>query len=85
MVALSGYLPLSSKFKEIAQETNKQTPILMCHGVDDDVVQYSWGRSSFELLKNNSFNVDFKSYRNMGHSASQNELMDVVKFLKNNL
>lgn len=51
----------------------------------DDVVNYSWGQSSFELLQNYGFTVDFKSYQNMGHSASQEELMDILKFIKSNL
>lgn len=80
MVALSGYLPLSNKLKEICQ--NKKTPILMCHGTVDEVVQHSWGRSSFEILVDHGCSVDFKSYQNMGHSASPKELNDVVEFIK---
>lgn len=85
MIALSGYLPLSSKLKEIMTESNKKTPILMCHGTHDDVVQYSWGQSSFGLLNKSGYNVDFKSYHNMGHSATQDELNDVLEFIKKNL
>ena len=85
MIALSGYLPLSYKLKEIMKESNMKTPILMCHGLNDDVVQYSWGRSSCELLIKSGYTVDFKSYHNMGHSATQNELNDVLEFIKKNL
>jgi predicted esterase len=55
----------------------------MCHGTADEVVKHSWGRSSFELLKDHGCIVDFKSYKNMGHSASDDELMDVLEFIKN--
>lgn len=57
----------------------------MCHGTMDDVVNFSWGKSSWDLLHNHGFTVDFKSYQNMGHSASQEELIDILKFMKSNL
>ena len=57
----------------------------MCHGTHDDVVNYSWGQASCKLLQENGINVDFRSYKNMGHSASQEELMDVLQFMKTNL
>lgn len=57
----------------------------MCHGTQDDVVNYSWGKTSFDLLNGNGYTTEFKSYQNMGHSASQEELMNILSFVKSNV
>ncbi|KAJ3033729.1 hypothetical protein HDV00_005879 [Rhizophlyctis rosea] len=78
---LSGYSP-TADLESRKKETNKDTPILMCHGDADEVVPYSWGQMSYDLVKSLGFKINFKSYRNMGHSSSDAELRDVSTFLK---
>lgn len=48
------------------EEENKDTPVLMCHGDCDQVVNYHFGKRSFEELKKTGLNVDFKTYQFMG-------------------
>ncbi|KAJ3312115.1 hypothetical protein HDV04_003369 [Boothiomyces sp. JEL0838] len=85
LVALSGYLPLSSKIESIKASVNDKTPIFMGHGTDDQVVQYEWGKKSMETLKSMGFNVTFRPYSGMGHSACDDELRDLSQFLSSKL
>lgn len=87
IVAMSGYLPLSLKFKEFigSSEANKGTPILMAHGTHDVVVPVALGLMSEALLKEEGYNVTMKTYQGMGHSACPEELDAVEAFLQKNL
>lgn len=82
LAILSGYLPLLKKIQEVRKDVNLQTPILMCHGLEDEVVQYHWGKQSATKLKDLGHTVEFKQYSGMGHSAGQEEMEDLVTFLK---
>nr|CAG8436128.1 8093_t:CDS:2 [Entrophospora candida] len=70
IVGLSGFL------------TNKNTPIFMAHGDRDMVVNYQFGKRTSEFLKNNGYNVTFKTYNGMDHSSSDQEVYDLTSFLK---
>ncbi|KAJ1918783.1 hypothetical protein H4219_002402 [Mycoemilia scoparia] len=82
MVVLSGYLPLHSKVFSMASKESKLVPIFQGHGTDDQVVSYKFGQQSRDELANNKYNVEFNSYSDMGHSACDDELKDLVKFLE---
>ncbi|KAI9138474.1 Phospholipase/carboxylesterase/thioesterase [Paraphysoderma sedebokerense] len=82
VAALSGYLPMRNKAKELMKETNKSTPIFMGHGDADEVVQHKWGSLTADALKALGYSVEFHTYRGMPHSASDDELKDVLGFLK---
>ena len=47
---MSGYVPLSHQ-PPLLSEANTATPVLMCHGDCDPVVDYSFGQRSYEELK----------------------------------
>ncbi|KAI8901616.1 acyl-protein thioesterase-like protein 1,2 [Globomyces pollinis-pini] len=81
LVCLSGYLPLAAKMDTLQKTTNKATPIFMGHGTADQVVNYQWARLSEERLKSLGYNVDFKSYAGMEHSANDTEFKDLLEFL----
>lgn len=87
IVGMSSYLPLDTKLPEFLAEGNhnQDTPILMCHGDADPVVPTSIGRSSAELLKKTGFDVTWKEYAGMAHSACLEELDDVEAFLASRL
>jgi predicted esterase len=46
------------------------------------VVNYGFGVSTYNALKELGADVDFKTYRGMGHSAMPSELAAVSAFLK---
>ncbi|KAI1398842.1 Phospholipase/carboxylesterase [Hypoxylon fuscum] len=83
IVALSSYLPLDSKFGDFVQENdnNRRTPILMCHGDQDQVVPYGLGKMSYEMIKSQGFDVTMKTYPGMPHAADPEELDEIEQFL----
>ncbi|KAI9197359.1 Phospholipase/carboxylesterase/thioesterase [Polychytrium aggregatum] len=82
VIALSGYLPLSKQILESHKDTNKETPFLLGHGDEDDVVALNWGKMSTAALTNLGFKINFKVYRGMGHSTCEQEIQDITQFLK---
>lgn len=84
---MSGYLPLPKAADPASlalSEANKTTPILMCHGDEDEVVHFDWGKKSLAALKTllGESAVDFHVYPGMGHSACMEEIQEVIKFVK---
>jgi len=80
---LSCYLPGANNFSQQVLETNKSTPFLMCHGEDDSVVQFEWGKKSFDMLVSLGMtNGKFVNYEDMGHSASYDEIRDCLEFIQ---
>lgn len=81
---MSTYLPLRNA-SSIVSEANLPTPVLLCHGDADPVVQYKYGQQSHAVLKSFGVKAQFNTYPRMPHSASPEELADVATFLKQHL
>ncbi|KAJ9500292.1 hypothetical protein H2202_004087 [Exophiala xenobiotica] len=83
---LSCYLVLADKVKEFAKEANevnRDTPFFMGHGDRDEVVKYKWGQHTAEVLRKElGHKVEFKTYRNLPHSAAPEEIDDLEEFIK---
>lgn len=77
IVALSSWLPMHQEF---SSKTSK-IPVLQCHGDCDPVVPYKWGQLSSTFLKKIASSHDFKTYRGLGHSSSEEEMEDVKTFI----
>ncbi|XP_050499275.1 acyl-protein thioesterase 1 [Diabrotica virgifera virgifera] len=84
VAALSCWLPLNKSFPA-AKKTEDTLPILQCHGDCDPVVPYKWGQMTASVLKNMLKDVEFKSYRGLSHSSSDEELNDIKQFITKNL
>ncbi|CAF0758263.1 unnamed protein product [Adineta ricciae] len=85
VLALSTWLPLSSAFPDalVAGDKKLNLPVLQCHGNRDPVVEIQWGRMTEGLFKIMGFKeYVFKEYRGMVHSSSDEEIHDVVNFIK---
>jgi len=82
VIALSSYLPRDKSFPNVVNKTSLSTPLLMCHGEADPLVKYQWGVSSFKVLEGLGVQGTFKSYKNLVHSANDQEIEDVNQFLK---
>ncbi|KAK3654702.1 hypothetical protein LTR56_003975 [Elasticomyces elasticus] len=80
---LSCYLLLKDKVQSMvpSDSPNKATPIFMGHGDADQVVRYAWGKMTADTLKGWGWNVDFKTYRGLPHSAAPEEIDDLEKYL----
>ncbi|ETK93605.1 hypothetical protein L915_03242 [Phytophthora nicotianae] len=81
IIAMSGYLPRYASF-QFAPET-VDVPLLMCHGEQDPVVRFDYGKMSKEKLETAGVkNIEFHSYPDMEHGACMEELDDVTKWLQ---
>jgi len=81
IVGLSTWLSLRRE-APIISEANKETPIILCHGTSDPVVQFEFGQGTYNTLKELDAKVEFKAFPGMGHQANPEELQDVENFLK---
>jgi predicted esterase len=81
-ISLSGYLALADKFAERIKPVNKDTPLLMFHGDADQVINVNFGRRSHEALEKMGINAKLTVIPRMPHTATEQELMDVAKWIK---
>ncbi|KAI5221797.1 Phospholipase/carboxylesterase [Aureobasidium subglaciale] len=81
---LSCYLLLRGKIRDMipSENPNKQTPIFMGHGDADPVVRYQWGQATAQTLQEWGWNVDFKTYKGLPHSAAPQEINDLERYIK---
>lgn len=80
ILALSTYLPLATSIREEAASANAETPILMAHGTEDDVVPCPAGEKSQRLLTSLGYDVLWRSYP-MPHTLCAAEIADVAAWL----
>nr|ABD83287.1 Fgenesh protein 43 [Beta vulgaris] len=88
LVGLSGWLPCSSSLRtwmeesQEAQQRSASPPILLCHGLADEVVAHEHGERAMKTLASIGFeNVTFRSYNGLGHYTIPEETEEVCKWL----
>jgi len=84
ILVLSGYIITPQKVKwECLQ---KDTSILMCHGMVDFMVPYKGALQTRDMLKENGFTqVELKTYEALDHGVNDKEISDTIKWLKKRL
>lgn len=80
VLALSAYLPLRDSLSGEASDSNRSTPILMCHGKQDQVIALPMASASRDTLVSLDFAVDWREYT-MAHSVCPEEISDISKWL----
>ncbi|KAF4972119.1 hypothetical protein FSARC_1259 [Fusarium sarcochroum] len=87
IVGLSSWLLLAKTFADIVKPTdaNRQTPVMMFHGEEDPIVHFQRGKLSADMLKELGYDVSWRTYPGMGHSACLEELDEVETFLRKQL
>src|SRR6185503_2980477 len=83
-MALSTYLPLRQTVASEAAAANRDLPILMCHGLRDQMVPATLGKTSRDLLQGLGYAVEWQSYP-MEHSVCMEEVGDIAKWLQSRL
>ena len=79
IMALSTYLVLPDTLGSEALEANEQTPVLFCHGSEDDVVHPERGRSAHDLLQSRYPERDIRWHDfPMSHQVCPEEI-EVIK------
>ncbi|MEX0732631.1 MAG: alpha/beta fold hydrolase [Aquisalimonadaceae bacterium] len=81
MMALSTYLPLTDTAEAERVDANADTPILMCHGTMDPVVELRMGETSRETLATLGYPVEWHTYP-MGHQVCMEEINDISRWLQ---
>jgi len=84
IIGLSCWLPMHKSFP-YGGANLQRPPLLQCHGEADPLVHYSFGLMTSQLLKSQLPKYTFKSYPNLGHSSSEQELEDIKIFMKETL
>ena len=79
MVCMSGYLIFPEVHMDVSHSSNRDTPILVCHGTRDDMVPFTAGQKTVDFLRENGWEVDFEHYP-MFHEVCMSEIEKVGKF-----
>lgn len=80
IVALSGYLPFNSNALAHAPPQNKNTPIFLGHGVQDDIVPVQLGEMVRLALTEHGYSIEWHQYL-MGHGVCGEEIRDLRVWL----
>jgi phospholipase/carboxylesterase len=83
IVSMSGYMPDSWETLTRA-EASFETPILLVHGTEDDVVPVEGSRKAYQALKEAGYNPVLKEFK-MGHQITEASYKAVKEFLKSAL
>lgn len=88
VVGLSGWLPCSRTLRNRFDGSHEAAgraaslPILLCHGLGDEVVAYHHGEKSAQNLSSAGFqNLTFRSYNGLGHYTIPQETDEVCHWL----
>ncbi|XP_027121633.1 uncharacterized protein [Coffea arabica] len=88
IVGLSGWLPGSRNVRNKIEGSHEAArraaslPIMLCHGMCDEVVPYKHGEKSSQILSSAGFRcLTFKSYDGLGHYTVPKEMDEVCHWL----
>ncbi|CAK9154343.1 unnamed protein product [Ilex paraguariensis] len=88
VVGLSGWLPCLRTLRNQVEGSHEAArraaslPILLCHGLADDVVAYKHGEKSAKALSSAGFgNLRFRTYDGLGHYTIPEETDEVCNWL----
>jgi phospholipase/carboxylesterase len=81
IIALSCYLPLRAHLARELHAANRATPILMCHGREDEVVLHAFGLQSRDVMLAAGLAVEWRQYP-VGHALCRPEIFDISAWLK---
>ena len=80
MVCLSGYVLFHESHIIDSHSENRNTPVLLCHGTNDEMVPYRSGFLTAGFMKENGWPVTFEDYP-MQHEICMPEINRVGEFL----
>ena len=80
LVALSGYLPLAPTTATEATPVSREIPVLMIHGLHDEVVVPARGEAARDVLKDLGYNVQWATFA-MGHELCMEEVSVIRDWL----
>ena len=81
VLALSTYMCEPDLLAKDAIDINRDTPIMMAHGEQDEVVPVFMGNAAYNTLKENNFDVTWQTYT-MQHNVCMQEIRDISSWLQ---
>jgi len=81
IMVLSSYVPLAETLKLEKNAANQDVPIFYAHGEQDDVIPISFAENSRDLLIEQGYKVEWKSYP-MPHAVIPDEIDAIGVWLK---
>ncbi|HSE92813.1 MAG TPA: dienelactone hydrolase family protein [Methylomirabilota bacterium] len=81
ILALSCFLPLASTLEGEASAANRAVPIIMAHGVHDQLIPLARARQSRHVLSALGWNVEWHEYP-VAHAVCDEEVADVAAWLR---
>lgn len=79
--SLSSWLPLVKKVADERTKINREIPILMFHGTDDDMVPFEWAKDSYDSLVKMGYSPKLFSYP-MQHVVCDEEIKMISDWFK---
>ena len=76
VIALSTYIPSAHLITSDLSEANRQIPLFVAHGTDDDVVSLGLGRQALELVQSLGYMPEWHTYP-MPHAVCEEEIADI--------
>lgn len=84
IIALSTYIPGADLLSGNSCTANREIPIFVAHGTEDDVVSPELGSSALLLLQKLGYSPEWHSY-SMAHSVCLEEVRDIGDWLNQRL
>jgi phospholipase/carboxylesterase len=81
IIGLSTYLPLLPHFNAVSHRENRQTPVFLGHGTEDNILPISLGQKTRDHLMQAGYPVEWRQY-SMGHQVCSQEIADVSQWLQ---
>ncbi|KAI1177488.1 lysophospholipase II [Nemania sp. FL0916] len=70
----------------VAMQLSGNTPIFLCHSIDDDVVPIENGRELRDILQSRHYQVEWKEYDDGGHWINEPRgVDDIVRFMNRHM
>ena len=82
ILVLSAWVPLKRTVSSEKNVINQNTPVLMLHGTDDDLVPAAWAKRSYNYLHEIGYNVTLSVYP-MRHTVCPEEINTIGSWLRN--
>lgn len=83
LLALSTYLPIPKNLKKDTSN-HKKMPIMMMHGVDDNIISIEQGRSSWRTLAEHGYTIEWNEYP-MRHAICYEEISVIDNWIMKRL
>ena len=81
ILALSTYLPLHQKIHAELTAAGRATPVLMCHGLHDNVLPLALGTSTRDGMRQLGCQVEWRDYP-MQHQVCDEEIVEIATWLR---